>query len=422
MRLHVIIPMAGRGSRFSDFGFKTPKFLLPINTKGETMIHAAVDTLNTKDSSANTMYTFITLRTIISDELKQSMSEYNPQWVVLDEVTDGPATTVLKGISTVEDDVPLLVSNSDQILVNWDCDRFIQMCSEHDGGVLTYTPPYEVKMGDIDKHSFVQMKDGKCTAFAEKIVLSNQALIGVHYFRNKRVFVNAYNDMVSKNERAPNGEFYLSLMYNSLVRRGRSVVHVPLQENEQFFPTGEPKDYFRYLNNISRYGPRPYLSKNISGIFSSPQLTVVIDVPTGKKDNTVYVDLERNSVSTTPPETKCVCITSECLFDKEFEMKLSELTRGWLIGDFTPSLVRTKEFEIGILSHKSGEKWPYHIHDFQDEYNYLINGHMTVNDLEYLSGDNFALLKGHLAVPHFMSDCRLVCIKFPSIPSDKRIM
>lgn len=425
MKLHVIIPMAGRGTRFSDFGFKTPKFLLPINTFGETMIHSAVDTLNAKTS--DTTYTFITLNSIISDALRDEMKEYNPEWIVIDEITDGPATTVMKGIDTVKNDTPILISNSDQILVNWDCERFIKLCSDYDGGVLTYTPPYELKMGDIDKHSFVQLKDGKCSQFAEKIVLSNEALIGVHYFKSKQTFIDAYTDMVNRNERAPNGEFYLSLMYNSLLRSGKSVNHVPLQNTEQFFPTGEPKDYFRYLNNISRYGPRPYLTNKSDGevviVYESPLLHVKIQTPKDKEENTVYVDLDTNTVKSMPiqNQNKCICITSPCLHDK-VDSKLSDFKRGWLIGDFTPSLIRTKDFEIGILTHKTGEKWPYHIHQFQDEFNYLITGHMSVNDLEYFSGDNFLLERCHLAVPLFFSDCKLICIKFPSIPADKKIM
>jgi hypothetical protein len=37
--------------------------------------------------------------------------------------------------------------------------------------------------------------------------------------------------------------------------------------------------------------------------------------------------------------------------------KLADMHRGWCIGDFAPSLLRTKDFEVGVLLHPKGEKW-----------------------------------------------------------------
>ena len=36
--------------------------------------------------------------------------------------------------------------------------------------------------------------------------------------------------------------------------------------------------------------------------------------------------------------------------------------RGWFIGDFEPSVLKTKDFEVGVLVHPKGEKWPAHFH------------------------------------------------------------
>ena len=42
--------------------------------------------------------------------------------------------------------------------------------------------------------------------------------------------------------------------------------------------------------------------------------------------------------------------------------KLSDYTRGWIIGDFEPSIFRTKDFEVAVLNHKKDEKWIAHYH------------------------------------------------------------
>ena len=249
--LHVIIPMAGEGSRFVKYGFKTTKFLLPINTDGETMIKHAVRTLNAPE---NTTYTFITRRHLISNELKESLSCFKNNWIILDKLTEGPAVTALYGLPENEN-IPIIVVNSDQIFDNWNCSKFISKCVNYDGAVLTYTPKYILKIGDKDKHSFVKTeKDGRCIKFSEKIIISNQALIGLHYFKNKKIFIDAYNKLLYTNERAPNGEFYISLMYNKIIENGGNVIAIDIDKDETFYPVGEPDDYFKYLkkkyNNI----------------------------------------------------------------------------------------------------------------------------------------------------------------------------
>ena len=52
--------------------------------------------------------------------------------------------------------------------------------------------------------------------------------------------------------------------------------------------------------------------------------------------------------------------------------KIDNMWRGWFIGDFEPSVLKTKEFEVGLLTHKKGEVWPEHYHIIASEYNVLI--------------------------------------------------
>jgi hypothetical protein len=415
--------MAGHGSRFTEFGFRTPKFLLPIDDTGKTMIQAAVETLNCPTDST---YSFVTLKNILSDSLKNSLKKFNGSWgTPLTEVTDGPATTALQGLPD-DENVPILISNSDQILQNWDCVNFLEKCDGYDGAVLTYTPPYEIKIGDTDKHSYVN-KEG--TLFAEKTVLSNDALIGVHYFRNRSVFIDAYNDMVSHNNRAPNGEFYISLMYNSVVQLGGKVRVVPLQTEEQFFPTGEPNDYFTYLNQITHFGPKNMerfnftvgdLNVSLQEVDSiTNERRVVGAVLTGTGRGTLFLSKQ---IRLTTPRTLLVIQHPILEEEKDKMAHIDDMTRGWSVGDFEPSFIRTNLFEIGILTHKKGEKWPFHIHDELAEYNHLLSGDMLINGIKYTSGDSFMFEKGHPAVPEFLTDCEVICIKVPSVPGDKRII
>jgi quercetin dioxygenase-like cupin family protein len=99
--------------------------------------------------------------------------------------------------------------------------------------------------------------------------------------------------------------------------------------------------------------------------------------------------------------------------------KIADYMRGWFIGDFEPTVLRTKDFEVGVLSHHKGEHWASHYHKDSVEYNVLISGKMIIRGQELNSGDVFVFEKGEIADPVFLEDCTVVCVKVPSIPSDK---
>lgn len=102
--------------------------------------------------------------------------------------------------------------------------------------------------------------------------------------------------------------------------------------------------------------------------------------------------------------------------------KIKDTHRGWVIGNFEPSLLRTKDFEVGILKHPKGEKWPAHYHKIATEYNILISGSMRLCGYELVAGDTFILEPNEVADPIFHEDCTIICIKVPSDTKDKYII
>lgn len=99
--------------------------------------------------------------------------------------------------------------------------------------------------------------------------------------------------------------------------------------------------------------------------------------------------------------------------------KISDYKRGWFIGDFEPSILRTKDFEVALLTHKKDEQWPVHYHKNSVEYNVLVSGKMIIQGRELNSGDVFVFEKNEIADPIFLEDCTVVCVKVPSLPNDK---
>lgn len=97
----------------------------------------------------------------------------------------------------------------------------------------------------------------------------------------------------------------------------------------------------------------------------------------------------------------------------------SDFVRGWIIGNFSPSIFRTEDFEVGILQHKKDEIWPVHYHLLATEYNYLIKGKMTINNNIIYEGDFFIIDKEEISEAKFLEDCTVLVIKVPSEPGDK---
>jgi len=99
--------------------------------------------------------------------------------------------------------------------------------------------------------------------------------------------------------------------------------------------------------------------------------------------------------------------------------RIEEFTRGWIIGDFSPSILKTDKFEVGLLQHKAGEIWPKHYHKVGTEYNVLVSGKMIIQGRELNAGDVFVFNPDDIADPVFLQDCTVLVVKVPSLPGDK---
>jgi mannose-6-phosphate isomerase-like protein (cupin superfamily) len=109
--------------------------------------------------------------------------------------------------------------------------------------------------------------------------------------------------------------------------------------------------------------------------------------------------------------------------DKEYgNIDVNNYTRGWLIGNFEPSIRKETEYEVGLLNHKKNEKWAFHYHKESTEINILLSGKMVINNKELKAGHVFIFDKNIIACPIFLDNCKIICIKIPSVPGDKMII
>ena len=244
--LNIVLPIAGRGSRFAMAGYPLPKPLIDVH--GIPMIEAVVG--NIRPVRAH-RFVFLALREHLACfPLRQTLESAAPGCaiVTVDEVTQGAACTVLLAREFIDTDDPLMLANSDQ-WVDVDINHYLEETSRQsaDGLIMTMK-------ADDPKWSFAGLDArGLVTRVVEKTAISDEATVGIYNFQRGRDFVRAADRMIASNLRV-NGEFYVAPVYNELIAEGaRIVIYNVGREGQGMYGLGIPDDLRRFLDNpISR--------------------------------------------------------------------------------------------------------------------------------------------------------------------------
>ena len=236
-KLNVLIPMAGLGSRFSDAGYTFPKPLIEVNKK--PMIELVVKNLNL---DAN--YIFIAQREVSEkynlSSLLPLISRGPASLIELDGTTEGAAVTVLEARHLIDNDSPLLIANSDQV-IDWDASKVMYSFERPgvDAGVVTFEATHP-------KWSFVRRGEtGFVEEVAEKRPISREATVGIYFWSKGADFVRCADSMIKKNIRT-NNEFYVAPVLNELIAEGGKVV---AEKIEEMWGLGTPEDLDAFLSD-----------------------------------------------------------------------------------------------------------------------------------------------------------------------------
>jgi dTDP-glucose pyrophosphorylase len=207
--LNIVVPMAGRGSRFANAGYTDPKPLIPIH--GVPMIHVVIENLR---PTRPHRFIFICQREHYhAYRLEAALAAWAPGSgiVLLDGVTEGAACTVLTARHLIGAADPLMIANSDQY-VDIAIDDYLADMDDRrlDGSIMT------MKATD-PKWSFAATDaDAMVTRVVEKEAISSDATVGIYNFARASDFLTAADAMIAADERV-NGEFYVAPVYNRLV-------------------------------------------------------------------------------------------------------------------------------------------------------------------------------------------------------------
>lgn len=230
--INIVIPMAGMGSRFAEVGYKDPKPFIQV--KGKMMIERVLDNLNYKDAR----YILIARKEHVENraaDIEKLQKKYHVVIETVDRLTDGAACTVLKAHRHINNDSPLLIANSDQI-VDISIGDFINDClgRELDGSILTFPSNHP-------RWSYAKINEEKLvTEVKEKVVISNNATVGIYSFSKGRYFVDSAIDMIASGDKV-NHEYYVCPVYNHLIKDSKKIGIFDIEEN-RMHGTGTPED------------------------------------------------------------------------------------------------------------------------------------------------------------------------------------
>lgn len=101
--------------------------------------------------------------------------------------------------------------------------------------------------------------------------------------------------------------------------------------------------------------------------------------------------------------------------------KIEDFTKGWVIGDFDPAIVKSKDFEVGMKFFSAGDTELAHYQVIATEITLIASGEVTINGFNFSSGDVILIEPGEVADFKSKTESKLFCIKFPSLPNDKKL-
>ncbi|WP_421798314.1 glycosyltransferase family 2 protein [Haliscomenobacter sp.] len=238
--MNIVIPMAGEGSRFAKEGYEKPKPF--IDVAGKPMIQRVLENLNLPDAR----YYLIAKKNHLEKEseiVADLQNKFPILFIPIEQLTEGTACTVLFARKYINNDCPLVIANSDQI-VDISIIDFINDCNYRklDGSILTFSDP-----GMSAKWSYAKINDhGRVLEVQEKKPISAHATVGIYLFSRGKYFVDGAIDMIINNDRV-NNEFYTCPVYNFMIKENLNIGIYPIP-HQNMHGLGTPDDLQKYLN------------------------------------------------------------------------------------------------------------------------------------------------------------------------------
>lgn len=221
--MNVIIPMAGSGERFVAAGYAAPKPIISVG--GRFIIDYVCDMFDRDNDSFIFVCNEKHLKTTAMEPILKSLVA-NCTVVSMPQHKLGPVHTVLAASQYINDDEPVVVAYCDNP-VTWNYEDFKRFVSDKDGCVVSHSgfhphtlssTLFAYSKTDADNR-VLEIKEKSCYTSNR---FHEHASSGIYYFKHGAYIKKYFNEAIEKNINY-NGEFYVTLVYNLLIKDGLKV-------------------------------------------------------------------------------------------------------------------------------------------------------------------------------------------------------
>ena len=102
--------------------------------------------------------------------------------------------------------------------------------------------------------------------------------------------------------------------------------------------------------------------------------------------------------------------------------QLTDYTRGWLVGDFQPAILKKKDVEVALKTYQAGQKELPHYHKLTDEFTLILKGCVNINKVIYKEGSIICIPANGISYFEALENTTTLVIRTGSFPNDKYIL
>ena len=102
--------------------------------------------------------------------------------------------------------------------------------------------------------------------------------------------------------------------------------------------------------------------------------------------------------------------------------KLGDMTRGWFVGNFNPTLYRTNDVEVAVKTYKTGDFEDAHYHKIATEISVVQTGTVKMFDKIWKTGDIVIAEPGDITSFEALTDSVMTVVKIPGANDDKYLV
>jgi RpiB/LacA/LacB family sugar-phosphate isomerase len=241
MKHSYIVPLAGRGQRFIDAGYSTPKQMLQVGE--QSCWEWSCSSLDLNGSNVVFVIRKESQDQFGLGDFLRANTPADCQVVQLSEHTRGSLETCLTARPHIPDDHAVTIFTGDVMFApRYVPGAFLASSRQYGGWLLTFK-------SNSNGYSYVETdSSGVAIRTAEKVVISDRALVGIYGFKR----ADQLWDLADAELDSPppfGAEYYIAPLYNRLISSGGAVLSASTQEMHVF---GTPAELDFFDKHASR--------------------------------------------------------------------------------------------------------------------------------------------------------------------------